>query len=543
MPAVATTENTPRPGAVLLPARLIPGVPLGVPGARRDKLASAEMPCFTSGWGAMHKSHTPESTELWHAIADVFLPRPARTSQRLALVEQVVADFFVLAVGFVCIGLLQTFLNTATRRASGAPVSVTGAEIGLLLLYGTVFTLFGYSERLYHPETLRAPQQQAKLLAKVFVWSTVLVSIGFAPWAAARGAVMRAAPATPISFLVMLAYRQLRRRRCGQQRPNARGVRNVLIVGSGPLARKLARVLKEDQGGGRAVTGFLDENQPVHGDVLGRVKELASIARKEFVDEIIIAVPSESAIARKAIWHARRNHIDVKLVPDLFGADLSQVTVETFDDVPVMTLWEEPVPVFRLLLKRVADLLLSATALLAASPLLCAITIAIKLDSRGSVLYCAPRVGLNGRRFLCYKFRTMVSDAEQLKENLRGCNERQGPFFKMTSDPRITRVGRILRRYSLDELPQLWNVLKGEMSLVGPRPHPVDDVERYRLEDFQRLEVMPGLTGLWQVTARQDPSFAKSMALDREYIGRWSLAMDFRILCRTVSAILRGQGT
>lgn len=137
----------------------------------------------------------------------------------------------------------------------------------------------------------------------------------------------------------------------------------------------------------------------------------------------------------------------------------------------------------------------------------------------------------------------MVTGTEGMKAKLRSCNERNGPFFKMAQDPRITRVGRILRRYSLDELPQLWNVLKGEMSLVGPRPHPVDDVERYRLEDFQRLEVTPGLTGLWQITARHDPSFARNMALDREYIGRWSLGMDFRILCRTITSVLRGQGT
>jgi lipopolysaccharide/colanic/teichoic acid biosynthesis glycosyltransferase len=125
---------------------------------------------------------------------------------------------------------------------------------------------------------------------------------------------------------------------------------------------------------------------------------------------------------------------------------------------------------------------------------------------------------------------------------LRTNNEREGPFFKIADDPRITRVGRFLRRYSLDELPQLWNVLRGEMSMVGPRPHPVDDTDRYSLDDWQRLEVTPGLTGLWQVTARQDPSFARSMELDRQYIGQWTLGMDFRILFRTIAAVLRGEG-
>lgn len=167
---------------------------------------------------------------------------------------------------------------------------------------------------------------------------------------------------------------------------------------------------------------------------------------------------------------------------------------------------------------------------------------AVKLDSSGPVLYRAPRLGLKGRRFLCLKFRTMVTGSDALKEKLRACNERQGAFFKLTHDPRVTRVGQFLRRYSVDELPQLWNVAKGEMSLVGPRPHPVDDFARYRLEDWQRLEVLPGITGLWQVTARQNPSFELGMALDREYISSWNLWTDLRILCQTFSVVLGGGG-
>jgi lipopolysaccharide/colanic/teichoic acid biosynthesis glycosyltransferase len=158
------------------------------------------------------------------------------------------------------------------------------------------------------------------------------------------------------------------------------------------------------------------------------------------------------------------------------------------------------------------------------------------------VLYAAPRAGRKGRSFLCYKFRSMVRDADALKEYLRKRNERHGPFFKITDDPRITRVGRVLRRYSLDELPQLWNVLKGEMSLVGPRPHPLDDFSAYAIEHLPRLDVTPGITGLWQVTARRDPSFQAGMNLDIDYIHRWSLGMDLRILLKTAGAVLRGSG-
>jgi lipopolysaccharide/colanic/teichoic acid biosynthesis glycosyltransferase len=230
------------------------------------------------------------------------------------------------------------------------------------------------------------------------------------------------------------------------------------------------------------------------------------------------------------------------MVPELFGLDPTQVALERFGDLPVLTLSEERVPSFGLSLKRALDVVFSAMTIVLLAPLLAVIALVIKLESPGPVLYVAPRLGRKGCRFPCYKFRTMVRDADRVKEKLREHNERSGPFFKMANDPRTTRVGKILRRYSLDELPQLWNVLRGEMSLVGPRPHPVDDFQRYSLDDLQRLDVTPGLTGLWQVTARGDPSFERNMALDREYIGSWSLGLDFRILCRTLGAVLRGGG-
>jgi len=185
---------------------------------------------------------------------------------------------------------------------------------------------------------------------------------------------------------------------------------------------------------------------------------------------------------------------------------------------------------------------LSAVGLVVVSPLLAAIAGIIRLDSSGSVLYRAARVGRKGQQFICYKFRTMVRDADSLKNELRSRNERAGAFFKISKDPRITRVGSFLRRYSLDELPQLWNVLLGDMSLVGPRPHPVDDVNRYGVQHLRRLDFIPGMTGLWQVTARQDPSFERNVALDLEYITRWSLWLDFQILCKTISAVFQGSG-
>ena len=321
-----------------------------------------------------------------------------------------------------------------------------------------------------------------------------------------------------------------------------RRLRNVLIIGAGPIGRQLAHHLERDDSGRSRVLGFLDERAPIGGAVLGRINDLARVVRREFIDEIILTTATPGEMTRRIIREARANQIDVKLVPDFFGCDPAPVILRKYGSMPVLTLSEERIPAVQLLVKRGLDVVLSAIGLLLVLPLLVVIGCVIRLDSPGPVLYRAPRLGLKGRRFLCFKFRTMIANADALKQKLRACNQRSGAFFKMVDDPRVTRMGRALRRYNLDELPQLWNVLRGEMSLVGPRPHPVDDFERYGLEDLQRLEVLPGLTGLWQVTARTDPSFARNMELDREYIGRWTLGMDFRILFKTVGVVLRGGG-
>jgi lipopolysaccharide/colanic/teichoic acid biosynthesis glycosyltransferase len=189
------------------------------------------------------------------------------------------------------------------------------------------------------------------------------------------------------------------------------------------------------------------------------------------------------------------------------------------------------------------DLLLSSIALFLLWPLLLAIALAVKLESSGPVIYASLRAGKKGQKFVCYKFRTMVNGADGLKDSLRHFNERRDPFFKIADDPRVTRLGHFLRKYSLDELPQFWNVLKGDMSLVGPRPHPVDDYARYRSEDHRRLEVKPGITGLWQVIARTNPSFETCMELDLEYMQHWSLFLDFKLLVRTIPAVLAGEGS
>jgi exopolysaccharide biosynthesis polyprenyl glycosylphosphotransferase len=288
----------------------------------------------------------------------------------------------------------------------------------------------------------------------------------------------------------------------------------------------------------RIVRGFLDNNDALDPRVLSGIEDLAKVARAEFIDEIIVPLPLQREHVRTVVLEALRNHLDIRLVPELFEPYTSDLSIA----VPVLPLHEEPIPEFGLLVKRALDVVLATLGLFAILPLLISISILIRIDSPGPVLYRAARVGKKGRRFLCWKFRTMVRDADASKAPLRERNERTGPLFKVKNDPRITRVGGMLRRYSLDELPQLWNVIRGEMSLVGPRPHPVDDYQRYGLQHLRRLDVTPGITGLWQVRARRDPSFYRNMQCDLEYIERWSLWLDVKILVQTLGAVLMGTG-
>ena len=260
------------------------------------------------------------------------------------------------------------------------------------------------------------------------------------------------------------------------------------------------------------------------------------------MDEVIITIPFMHSQVRRAVIQARLNNLDIKIVPDLYGSLARGATLEHLGHVPVMSLGAQPIPVFGMILKRAMDVIGSAIGLTLLSPLVLAIAVAIRLDTAGPAHYRAWRVGKKGRKFVCYKFRTMMQNADALKDSLSHLNEREGATFKIANDPRITRVGRFLRKYSLDELPQLWNVLKGDMSLVGPRPHPLDDYHKYDLEHLRRLDVTPGLTGLWQVTARRDPSFEENVAFDLEYIDKWSLWVDIKVILKTVSVVVAGTG-
>ena len=323
--------------------------------------------------------------------------------------------------------------------------------------------------------------------------------------------------------------------------------RNVLIVGAGRVGYALRNHLESLQHLGFRFKGFvaLTEREAESGDaeVIGDVRNCLSLARSLFVDEIFFSVPAEKKLVIKMVEEARAAGIDVRVVPDMYDGLAWNAQVEYIGQFPTIPLHRKDFPIGAFLLKRTLDTTMSALALVVLAPVMAAIAFAVRMDSEGPVFYKAQRIGRKGRTFTCYKFRTMVQDADRLKAELEHMNERDGILFKIAKDPRITRLGSFLRKYSLDELPQFYNVLRGDMSLVGPRPPMAAEVEQYDLAHLRRLDVLPGITGLWQVEARQDPSFDSYISLDTAYVENWNLMMDLRILARTVGVVVSGTGS
>jgi exopolysaccharide biosynthesis polyprenyl glycosylphosphotransferase len=327
------------------------------------------------------------------------------------------------------------------------------------------------------------------------------------------------------------------------------GTRNVLIVGTGPEAHALRHHLESIRHLGYTFKGFIElpdassNFAASSGDVVGTLDTMFRHVRKHFVDEIFFTAPSGRGIVHDVLAQARAQGVDLRVVPDMYDGLAWNSPIEYIGQFPTIPLHRGHVPEIGLVMKRVLDVVFSSLVLAALSPVLLAIAIAIKLDSSGPVFYYSERIGKKGRVFRCTKFRTMVRDAEKLRDQMMHMNERDEVLFKISNDPRITKLGRFLRKYSLDELPQFFNVLSGDMSVVGPRPPIGSEVQKYKLDHLRRLDVTPGITGLWQVQARQDPSFDQYISLDVAYIENWSVWLDLKIILRTVGVVFAGTGS
>ena len=331
-------------------------------------------------------------------------------------------------------------------------------------------------------------------------------------------------------------------------RDSGRNVRYMLILGANARAKAFAEMVEAHKELGLVVIGYLQADAKDNGVVLdrpllGTIDQLETVLHSRIVDEVGICLPfsMEETIEQAALLCQKEGKV-VRIPVAPVERVLTHGHLESIDGVGVYLFTSGPDRVLSLLVKRCVDLAGAAVLLTLLSPFFLILAVLIKMDSPGPVFFRQKRVGLHGRVFPMVKFRSMVQDAETQVSALRHRNEIQGQAFKVADDPRRTRLGCFLRRSSLDELPQLWNVLRGQMSMVGPRPPLPDEVAAYDVWHRRRLSMKPGMTGLWQIGARSEPEFDRWVEKDLEYIDTWSLWLDFKIMARTVPAMLLGEG-
>jgi exopolysaccharide biosynthesis polyprenyl glycosylphosphotransferase len=402
---------------------------------------------------------------------------------------------------------------------------------------------------LYGPQQMRNTLHEQRLTIQACLTAGLLLSGALylvRGEVISRGVVIITVVATTVLLCCRrLVWRMMKYRRF----ESGLETRNIIIVGTGRVGQAMRHHLDSIRHLGYKFKGYVqipgvDSDSPaLAGDVLGSIDQLLQLARQCFADEIFISAPCDAREVTRIVGQAREAGVDIRVIPELYDGLAWNSPIEYVGQFPTIPLHRGETPVIGLFLKRALDVVLSGLALIILSPLMAAVAVAVQLDSPGPIFYCSDRIGKKGRVFRCIKFRTMVADAERRRAEILHMNERDGVLFKISNDPRITSFGRFLRKYSLDELPQFLNVLRGDMSMVGPRPPIASEVKRYDLSHLRRLDVLPGMTGLWQVQARQDPSFDSYISLDTAYIQNWSIWLDLKILIRTLSVVVGGTGS
>jgi exopolysaccharide biosynthesis polyprenyl glycosylphosphotransferase len=353
--------------------------------------------------------------------------------------------------------------------------------------------------------------------------------------------------AIAIVLLLGLA-RVIRRVYQGVMRRRGVGLHRIVVVGTGPLGRMIMQNVVAQPELGYQIVGFVDDERTE--DIgrfraLGHLDDIPRVVDQLDVDEVIIALPSsDHARTSQLLMSCAEKHVGFRIVPDFYELSLNQVDIVDINGIPLIGLREAQLSGTNVLIKRAIDVALASVTLVAISPLMLLIAFAIRLESPGPVFHRSTRIGRGGKPFHFLKFRSMRRDADAMLSGVLHLDETssRGRLFKMRNDPRRTRIGRWLRRTSADELPQLWNVLRGEMSLVGPRPPFPHEVEKYEDWHRRRLDVTPGLTGLSQVNGRSDLTFDETALLDIWYIENWSLGLDLKIMLRSVPAVALGTG-
>ncbi len=422
--------------------------------------------------------------------------------------------------------------------------------IPLMVLFLAAWAVVGYSSRFYRDLELSNPIQLVLNLLNQLAVVLVIVYAGL--YLSRRIDISRTYVILVgvVDLVLLVAARYLYFNGIAVIRRRLNRYHYFLIVGTGARAHEMARLIRESSGMGLRLVGFVDLDQR-------RLQTQRALWRRRSLSPECHARHFAQSRNRRSC--VRRQHAGVGPSRDRDGTlrqrgrkdpratrisscPYSRIYLENFRDVPLLSLSTAPESELLLLLKRIGDVVVAALSLVLFSPLLLVIAAAIRITSPGDVLFRQTRCGLGGRRFMLYKFRSMVNNAEQLRAELLQLNERDGPVFKMSDDPRITSVGRILRRFSLDELPQLWNILRGDMSFVGPRPAIPNEVVEYEPWQRRRLRMRPGLTCIWVLEGRSDVDFHRWIQLDLDYIDNWSLWLDCKIFFRTIPIVISGRG-
>ena len=459
-------------------------------------------------------------------------------------------DFFCGPLLLAAVLLADNARHMPGGVSSFLSLRITVKNLALLCIFATIWFCVFAAFRFYRTNKLRHIKAELFTVLKacslgttsVILFSLASVSGAFGPKEVLR---------FWIGSIVLISLSRIAARCFGNilaARNNR--IRRCVIVGSGSRAITLYNWLLESSAARYDVIGFVDTaNQaslsgPVRSRLIGRLSDLREILKNEVVDEVLIALPIKSCYGQiqEAIEICEEVGVECKLPSDAFSYSIAKPYLNRNHLDPFITLRVVRHD-YTQVIKRIVDIVGSITAIILFAPLMLTIAIVIRCSSPGRVIFSQKRFGHNKRTFLMYKFRTMAQNAEQMQSKLEHQNEMSGPVFKIRNDPRITPLGRILRRSSLDELPQLFNVLLGSMSLVGPRPLPARDVSRFsEAWLMRRFSVKPGLTCLWQISGRNNITFDRWMELDLRYIDQWSLALDFTIIAKTFGVVLRGKG-
>ncbi|HXU17633.1 MAG TPA: sugar transferase [Terriglobales bacterium] len=466
-------------------------------------------------------------------------------------VPAMVADGLIIALAFVVAMLIHLFLDRDLSTSLGARLGNWNSAPGVmcLLLYGSAYIWIAQQNGLY---SFRLPVSRLVQVAKTcqaclnacFVLSGAMFLAHAVSLSREVLIVL-----TVLSSAALSVSRYVKSCHGRDVRPLSPVSRNIAIIGTNQLSYALSQQLLDANQSLFNFVGFLKfpgcrlSPKISSGSVLGDVSDLREIKSKCFVEVIVIAefYPYDKTL--ELVNTAHDLDLDVFSIAGYYEDVTANSSIQYLGLFPVSVLYLTNPRAIGRCLKRVVDITVAIAGLLLAALPMLVIAGIIWLEGKGPVIYASERIGRWGKPFRCLKFRTMVLDADQLQKSLLERNERDAILFKLRNDPRLTRVGGFLRKYSLDELPQLVNVLRGEMSMVGPRPPLPREVASYSLEHLYRLTVMPGLTGLWQVQARQDQSFTKYIALDTAYVKNWSPWLDLKILWRTVGVVIRGTGS